>query len=357
MRTLIVANPNSHEVRRNPEVPYEALEAVKRAYTSCFGQDQTEFQVHRDLIQTPQLKEFRYKFKDQLTQDVDMIITLGGDGTIHEVVNEMVHHYAQEKALKNKPLPAVIPDAKGSFCVIPKQLGYNGDDVTGLEGIIQKKLRKEDLEEINVPLLKVNDEYAFYCSAGIVVPIFDFLHDQEQRKPKEVLKMVMQFLSSTVYHCIQPSKSETYNTFMKERRYGVIEDHQTGLITGGNYVHIQVTRMPWEIVLYEGKKQIWSLDLGNVDNDELHLLAVEPSVSTIFRGAKELLLNRPLPKRKRIPINQDVKNCTIRIYHNEGYNVDDEPRKALAAPYDLQVTKGPYVRMIKGPGRVHPTYR
>ena len=113
---------------------------------------QIEFTTHRmhaaDLAMTARRESF------------DAIVTLGGDGTINEVINGLL-----DSEVSNFPQPILAPIPGGLANVFPRSLGFSSDAVLATGQVI------EAIEQSNcemIPLGKMNDRwFAFNAGLGL----------------------------------------------------------------------------------------------------------------------------------------------------------------------------------------------
>ncbi|MEN9693057.1 MAG: hypothetical protein RLZZ330_701 [Actinomycetota bacterium] len=113
---------------------------------------QIEFTTHRmhaaELAKTARLEKF------------DGIVTLGGDGTINEVINGLL-----DPEVAEFPQPILAPIPGGLANVFPRSLGFSSDAVLATGQVV------EAIEQKNselIPLGKMNDRwFAFNAGLGL----------------------------------------------------------------------------------------------------------------------------------------------------------------------------------------------
>ena len=88
---------------------------------------------------------------------VDLVVTLGGDGTVNEAVNGLMT--LGERAAAHRPALAVVPG--GSTNVFARALGLPGDWADGT-GVILEALRDERSRTIGLGL--ADDRYFTFCA-------------------------------------------------------------------------------------------------------------------------------------------------------------------------------------------------
>ncbi len=98
--------------------------------------------------------------KQARRDEVDAIVTLGGDGTINEVINGLL-----DPEVANFPQPLLAPIPGGLANVFPRSLGFSADAVLATGQVI------EAIEQNHcqlIPLGKMNDRwFAFNAGLGL----------------------------------------------------------------------------------------------------------------------------------------------------------------------------------------------
>ncbi|HZE40963.1 MAG TPA: diacylglycerol kinase family protein [Stackebrandtia sp.] len=92
----------------------------------------------------------------EASDTADLVVTLGGDGTVNEVVNGMLH---DGRPAESAPRLAVVPG--GSTNVFARSLGMPSDWVDGA-GVILEALRDNRMRTIG--LGKANGRYFTFCA-------------------------------------------------------------------------------------------------------------------------------------------------------------------------------------------------
>ena len=100
---------------------------------------------------------------------VDVVLTLGGDGTVNEVINGLL-------APSDKPTPLLGTVPGGLANVFPRSIGYSSDAMTAagqlIEGLQQKSVK-------TIPLGLFNDRYfAFNAGLGLDASIIEAVEAQ-----------------------------------------------------------------------------------------------------------------------------------------------------------------------------------
>ena len=148
MRALLIVNPratSTTSLRRD---------VIVRALASEIDLEvvETRYRGHADALAA-----------GAVSSGHDLVITLGGDGTVNEAVNGLVRPPAGKQAAEAGELPVLAPIPGGNANVFTRALGLPADpvDATGhiLEAISRKSTR-------TIGLGLAGDRY-FTCSAGL----------------------------------------------------------------------------------------------------------------------------------------------------------------------------------------------
>ena len=100
---------------------------------------------------------------------VDVVLTLGGDGTVNEVINGLL-------AKSEKPVPLLGTIPGGLANVFPRSIGYSSDAMTAA-GQLMEGLKQQSLKTI--PLGKFNDRwFAFNAGLGLDASIIESVEAQ-----------------------------------------------------------------------------------------------------------------------------------------------------------------------------------
>ncbi len=95
-----------------------------------------------------------------VTDGLDLVITLGGDGVVHEVVNGMLHTGA------GSAIPALAPIPGGSANVFARSLGLSVDPVDAT-GQVLEAIREGRTRSIGVGCVTTDETRFFIANAGV----------------------------------------------------------------------------------------------------------------------------------------------------------------------------------------------
>jgi diacylglycerol kinase family enzyme len=189
MRALLVVNPAATTTSaRTRDVLIHALASEMKLEAVT-----TEYRGHaRDLGK--QAAE---------SDDIDLVVALGGDGTVNEVVNGLLHHGPDPEGL---PRLAVVPG--GSTNVFARALGVPNDAVEAT-GAILDALREKSERTVGLGLAagtpgtddeSVPDRWFTFCAAfGFAAGVVGRVEQQRERGKKSthalyVRQVVRQFI-------------------------------------------------------------------------------------------------------------------------------------------------------------------
>jgi diacylglycerol kinase family enzyme len=145
MRAILVVNPNATTTTtRGRDILVRALRS----------------QVELDVAYTEHRGHAAALARDAARQRVDLVVTLGGDGTVNEVVNGLMaadDGPASHRA-EDRPALAVVPG--GSTNVFARALGLPGDWAEGT-GVILEALREGRTRTVG--LGRADDRYFTFC--------------------------------------------------------------------------------------------------------------------------------------------------------------------------------------------------
>src|SRR5690349_4863935 len=146
MRALLVVNPNATTTTER------VRDILVRALRS---------QVHLEVAYTERRGHAADLARDAARDGVDLVVTLGGDGTVNEAVNGLMTADAgpAPNRAQERPALAVVPG--GSTNVFARALGLPGDWAEGA-GVILEALR--DGRTRTGGLGRADDRYFTFCA-------------------------------------------------------------------------------------------------------------------------------------------------------------------------------------------------
>lgn len=165
MRAVLIVNPNA--TTTNPLRRDVLIRALRT-------------EVELSVVQTHARGHAIDVAADSARDGVDLVISLGGDGTINEIVNGLMHAKAEgEEAGAGSPMPALGVVPGGSTNVFARALGLPRDpvDATGalLEGLRTGQRR-------TVGLGKMDDRwFTFAAGIGFDAAVISGVEDQRER--------------------------------------------------------------------------------------------------------------------------------------------------------------------------------
>jgi diacylglycerol kinase family enzyme len=240
--------------------------------------------------------------REAATDDVDLVVTLGGDGTVNEAVNGLMA--AGDKA-DDRPGLAVVPG--GSTNVFARAVGMPRDWADGAS-VILEALREERSRRVG--LGRADDRYFTFC-AGLGL-------DAEVVRRVERARHRGRTSTSSLY-----LRSTLAQYFLEtERRHPPVtlecpgEQPEVGLAT----VIVQ-NATPWT---YLGDRPVNPCPDASFETG-LDVMAMrELHVPSTMRTVQQILARRPRPHGKRILNLHDLEAFTLRADHPMAFQLDGE---------------------------------
>jgi diacylglycerol kinase family enzyme len=245
----------------------------------------------------------------------ELVIVLGGDGSINEVINGLMHRNAMSAdagegeaglAEVGPPLIAVIPGGGGN--VFARALGLPAD---AAEAIRRVRDVIEEGKYRTVGLGLAGDRY-FTFSAGLGMDA-EVVHEVEKARASGRKESTSLFLRTMVRHLYRGTDRRTPALTLER-------DGQPPL--GGLFLTIITNRSPW--TYYRGRAV---LPVPNPDfNSGLDVLALcRVSLTTIYGAVLQMLLIRKRPPRGRnLTAVHGVESLTVRSTRPIAFQVDGE---------------------------------
>jgi diacylglycerol kinase family enzyme len=287
MRALLVVNPKATTTtERSRDVLVRALRSevdLTVAYTRRRGHAATLAREAADA-------------------GTDMVVTLGGDGTVNEAVNGLMG--AGEKA-DDRPAMAVVPG--GSTNVFARAIGMPKDWAEGA-GVILEAVREERARTIS--LGRADDRYFTFC-AGLGLDA-EVVRRVERARLRGKTSTPWLYLRSTVsQYFLETERRHPPITLEREG-----EQPEVGLAT----VIVQNTA-PWTFL---GERAINPCPDASFDTG-LDLMAMrELHVPSTTRTLQQILTQAPQPHGKRVLGLHDLDSFTLRADRPMAFQLDGD---------------------------------
>ncbi|MBT8228306.1 MAG: diacylglycerol kinase family lipid kinase [Dactylosporangium sp.] len=292
MRAFLVVNPKATTTTvRSRDVLVRALRS----------------QVELNVVYTEQRGHAAELARQATVDGADLIVTLGGDGTVNEAINGILtvdSGPAAERAAE-RPALAVVPG--GSTNVFARALGLPRDWTEGM-GAILEALREGRTRTVG--LGRADERYFTFC-AGLGIDAEVIARVEQARRRGRVSSPALYFRSALAQYALTDARRPP--SIVLERRGAPTE---TGLST----VIIQNTA-PWT---YLGDRPIQccpdaTFELGL---DLLALRALHVASTTIT--ATRMLGRRPNPHGKQVLHLHDLDGFTLRSTSPMAFQVDGD---------------------------------
>lgn len=204
---------------------------------------------------------------------LDVVITLGGDGVIHEVVNGML----AEGPGPDVPILATIPGGSGN--VFARALGLPLDPVEAA-GQILDGLREQRTRRIGVGHVRIDDDNPvwFIANAGIGIDA-EIIESMEQQRSKGKIATPLRYLQTAVRQVLIDT----------DRRHPRLTLSRVGLppVTDVHVAIVQNTA-PWT---FFGSRPIDPCPLARFDTG-LDLFALRSmAIPNVLRAAGRMIVN------------------------------------------------------------------
>jgi diacylglycerol kinase family enzyme len=245
--------------------------------------------------------------RDAARDRVDLVVTLGGDGTVNEAVNGLLADEVLGTSAKadDRPALAVVPG--GSTNVFARAVGMPKDWAEGT-GVILEAVREGRTRTIG--LGRADDRYFTFC-AGL---------GWDAEVVRRVERARLRGKTSTPWLYLRSAASQYF--FETERRHPPItlerpgEQPEVGLAT----VIVQNTA-PWT---YLGDRPINPCPGASFDAG-LDLMAMrELHVPSTTRTVQQILARHPQPHGKRLLGLHDLAAFTLRAERPMAFQLDGE---------------------------------
>ncbi|HEU4423207.1 MAG TPA: diacylglycerol kinase family protein [Pilimelia sp.] len=307
MRALLVVNPKATTTSaRSRDVLVRALRS----------------EVHLEVAYTKRRGHAADLARAAGEVGVDLVVTLGGDGTVNEVVNGLMT--VSEEAAARRPALAVVPG--GSTNVFARALGLPRDWADGT-GVILEALRDGRSRTIGLGL--ADDRYFTFC-AGLGLDAAVVRRVERARLRGRVSTPALYLTSAVKQYFLDTDRRSPAITL--ERPGEAAESELATVI-------IQNTA-PWT---YLGEREINPNPAASFDNG-LDVMAMRAlHVPSTLRTVTQILSRRPDPHGRRVLRLHDLAEFALRATRPQPFQLDGdflgerEKVRFMAVPAALRV--------------------
>lgn len=204
LKLFIIANPTSCNGKARKIWPALELALKQRNWNYTFRW--TEYQGHsRKLID------------DALSSNIDMIVAMGGDGTVHEIIDEYYKKFSNIK-IPITALPLGTGNDWARYWNIPRDISQ------WIEMIARGKLYDHDLGRVEYFNLYGNKEYSVFNNvAGMAYDAFVANYVESKKKKSKVNAIVYLFY---IFRCLfmyrlQKSKITSETRLLEDKFYTI----------------------------------------------------------------------------------------------------------------------------------------
>jgi diacylglycerol kinase family enzyme len=239
--------------------------------------------------------------------NLDVVITLGGDGVIHEVVNGML----ADGPGPDVPILATIPGGSGN--VFARALGLPLDPVEAA-GEILDGLRDRRTRRIGLGCVRLDgaDTVWFVANAGLGIDA-EIIEAMEQQRSKGHVATPLRYLQTAVRHVLVGT----------DRRHPRLTLSRTGQrpVTGVHVAIVQNTA-PWTFL---GPRPIDPCPLARFETG-LDLFALRSmAIPNVLRAARRMIMNAPAGSAgKHVLVWHDQAEFTVQAEPATPMQIDGE---------------------------------
>jgi len=159
MKVGVVRNPNANKNRKNKN-PKEALIEI--------------LDVRGFLIETRDTnKSLEDAIASFLNEDVDVICTDGGDGTVHHTLTKLIELYEKD----GKEIPIFVPLMSGTVNFAAKCIGSNKKPVEILEDIMEREIETKTINTLKIAY-KEKNLCGFVYGMGMIANFLEKYYDK-----------------------------------------------------------------------------------------------------------------------------------------------------------------------------------
>ncbi|MGI5247436.1 diacylglycerol/lipid kinase family protein [Dactylosporangium sp. CA-139066] len=291
MRALLVVNPNATTTtERGRDILVRALRS----------------QVDLDVAYTQRRGHAADLARDAAREGMDLVVTLGGDGTVNEAINGLMTFDAGPAADRHQERPALAVVPGGSTNVFARALGLPSDWAEGT-GAILEALR--DRRERIIGLGRADDRYFTFC-AGLGLDA-EVVRRVDQARHKGSTSTPWLYFRSTMTQLAVTNRRVPLLTIEMPG-----ETAQTGLA----WMLVQNTA-PWT---YIGEKPVNPNPRASFDTGLDVLGLRELQVGDTARTMVQLVTSRHSPRGKRVVRLHDLPGFTVTAAKPIAFQVDGE---------------------------------
>ena len=292
MRALLVVNPNATTTTsRGRDILVRALRS----------------QVELDVVYTERRGHAADLAREAALDKRDLVVTLGGDGTVNEAINGLMTFDDGPAAGRADERPALAVVPGGSTNVFARALGLPGDWAEGT-GVILEALREGRRRTIG--LGRADDRYFTFC-AGVGLDAEVVRRVERARTKGARSTPALYFRSIAAQYLTELGRRES--DVMIERPG---EPAQTGLA----WVLVQNTA-PWT---YIGDKVVNPNPLASFDTG-LDVLALKVlHLPSTTRTVTQILSRRSDPHGKQVIRFHDLAGFSLRTARPLAFQVDGD---------------------------------
>jgi diacylglycerol kinase family enzyme len=291
MRALLVVNPNATTTtERGRDILVRALRS----------------QVDLDVAYTRRRGHAADLARDAARDGLDLVVTLGGDGTVNEAVNGLMTFDAGPAAHRAQERPALAVVPGGSTNVFARALGLPSDWAEGT-GAILEALR--DRRERLIGLGRADDRYFTFC-AGLGIDA-EVVRRVDQARHKGSTSTPLLYFRAFIAQYAATNRRVPLLTMQLPG-----EPATSGL----TWMLVQNTA-PWT---YIGERIVNPNPRASFDTGLDVLGLRELQIAGSARTVTQLLSSRRVPKGKQVLRLHDLPGFTLTSAKPIAYQVDGE---------------------------------
>jgi diacylglycerol kinase family enzyme len=286
VRALLVVNPNATTTTaRTRDVLVRALRS----------------EVELEVDETRRRGHAADLAYDAVQSGTDLVVSLGGDGTVNEVVNGLLRDGPSAAV----PMLAVVPG--GSTNVFARALGIPRDPVEATATILEA-LREERSRTIG--LGQADDRWFTFC-AGLGLDAEVVRRVEGHRHNGHVSTRMLYVRATVAQYFSRPARSAP--------RLAV--HHPGGAVVPGLAMAIVQNTAPWT---YWGDREVHPSPDASFDRG-LDLFALRAlHLPSTLRAAQQILSSRPDPHGARVYRLHDQDGFTLRADRPMAFQVDGD---------------------------------
>lgn len=277
MRTLLVVN--SFATTTTPE--------VQSVITSALAN-------HLDLtvVRTTERLHAIEIGKQAVTEKFELVIALGGDGTLNELVNGLLDPQ------NSQPIPVLAGIPGGNANVFIRNLGYSNDPVTATAQLLEK-IKESSTQKLGVGRASfLNQERWFLFNAGIGLDA-KVLSKMDEKRVQGKIASDLSYALITLKELFTEVRNGKAQLLIADQLEKTYRETQFALI---------VNFSPWT---YVGKFPL-SPTKRQIDTSALDVFApYELSVSKTAQLIRDLVLRGELEKNENVLVLTKQKSLTV----------------------------------------------